>query len=454
MPEKYRQRLEQSWAGVFYQEFFCRIDEEIFAELYADIPSRPNVPVNVLVGLDTLKAGFGWSDEQMQDAFIFDVQVCYALGMHQLGEGDFDIRTVYNFRRRVTEHMHETGENLIEQTFEQASDEQVQAYELKTGKLRMDSAQIASNIREMTRLQLLVEVLQRVQRMLNAVDKIQYDQAFSAYLKGSSGQYVYHVKAGESDEYLESIGELMRRLVRELASGLQSPDDWKAAFRQKRGQDYIGYAANATETHDPDNSLQLIVKVQVEPNASDDAVMLEEALPDLKARTDMKEMHNDGRCNSPNVDAAMRQHKVTQIQTAIRDAKPSSEKLALEEFDWEIDDEGKTQHVTCPIGQKAAVVSGKREDRYLAYFSQPDCDNCPLVTQCPIDALKRKPQRALRFSQRQVNAARRRKHSAEARASGQNLRAAVEAAMRGEHNVSLNQKGSARRSKRGLDTGK
>jgi len=467
LPEKHRQRLDQSWAGVFYREFFCRIDEEAFAVLYASMPSRPNVPVNVLVGLDTLKAGFGWSDEEMHDAFLFDMQVRFALGLHQFGEGDFDVRTVYNHRRRVAQHMQKTGENLIEKAFEQVADEQVQTYALRTSKLRMDSTQIASNIRETTRLQLLVEVLQRVDRMLNIVDKSQWEEAFAPYLKGSSGQYVYHIKPGESDKHLQGIGELMHKLVGELASSyrdepayqvlervfnehfaveemqlrpkegqelsassLQSPDDWEATYRQKRGEGYHGYVANATETCHPDNPLQLIVKVQVEPNATDDANMLEEALPDLKTRTDVKEMHNDGGYNSKAVDETMQQHQVTQVQTAIRGAKPSSEKLALEQFEWESDDQGKPQSVTCPGGQKVSVVPARKEGRYLADFSQPDCAGCPLITKCPTNVLKRKPQRILRFSQQQVNVARRRKGSAEARASGQNLRAAVEATMR------------------------
>jgi len=299
--------------------------------------------------------------------------------------------------------------------------------------------------------------------MLNVIDKNRYEDAFSPYLKGSSGQYVYHVKAGESDKHFQDVGELMLKLVESLAnhyenepayqvlkrvfsehfvmdemqlrpkegeelsaSSLQSPDDWEASYRQKRGAGYSGYVANATETCDPDNPLQLIVKVQVEPNNTDDAAMLEEAIPDLKARTDVKEMHNDGGYNSPNVDTAMQQHEVTQVQTAIRGAKPSSEKLALEEFDWETDNQGKPQWVACPGGQKVAVAP----DRYLAYFSQPACDECPLTTKCPTDVLKRKPQRALRFSQQQVNVARCRKCTAEARASGQNLRAAAEATMR------------------------
>ena len=63
LPEILRKRLENSWVVTFYREFFCRLDEEPFQVLYADIPSRPNVPVNVLFGLEYLKAGNGWTDE-------------------------------------------------------------------------------------------------------------------------------------------------------------------------------------------------------------------------------------------------------------------------------------------------------------------------------------------------------------------------------------------------------
>lgn len=47
-------------------------------------PSRPNIPVNVLVGLDVPKAGFGWSDEEAHDAFIYNLQVRYALGYRDI----------------------------------------------------------------------------------------------------------------------------------------------------------------------------------------------------------------------------------------------------------------------------------------------------------------------------------------------------------------------------------
>ena len=64
LSDKRRKLLEDSWAAVFYRDFFSRLNEEPFAILYADCPSRPNVPVNWLIGLEVLKAGSGWSDEE------------------------------------------------------------------------------------------------------------------------------------------------------------------------------------------------------------------------------------------------------------------------------------------------------------------------------------------------------------------------------------------------------
>jgi len=95
LPKKQQARLEASWAGTFYQELFCRINEEPFAVLYSDDEaSRPNIPVNLLVGFETLKAGFGWSDEEAFDHFCFDVQVRYAVGHRDLSAGHFDLRSV------------------------------------------------------------------------------------------------------------------------------------------------------------------------------------------------------------------------------------------------------------------------------------------------------------------------------------------------------------------------
>jgi hypothetical protein len=217
LPEKVRQRLERSWAGTFYQELFCRIDETKFAALYSDQPSRPNTPVNVLVGMEILKSGFGWSDEELYDAFLFDLQVRYALGLRDLETGNFELCTLYNFRHRLSRYMQQQGVNPLAEVFKQVTGEQLRAFGLKTAEQRMDATYVASNIARMSRLQLLVEVLQRVWRMLHDEDQAKLAACFAPYREDSAGQFCYRLKDSEVAAQLAAVGQLMVRLLNELA---------------------------------------------------------------------------------------------------------------------------------------------------------------------------------------------------------------------------------------------
>ena len=372
LPEAYRERLDRSWAGTFYREFFVRLDEAPFAVLYADKASRPNVPVNQLVSLEFMKAGHGWSDAEMYDALCFDLQVRYSLGLWDLAVDDFELRTVYNFRKRLTQHMQRTGENLLDQAFEDVTDAQIAAFGLRTDKQRMDSTLVASNIRELSRLQLLVEVLQRVHRMLQPAEQGLYAAAFAPYLKGSAGQYVYHVKAGGTAPHLQAIGELMQQLVAELAPGYAK----EATCRTKAGETHKGYVANVTETCHPENPLQLIVKVQTAANITDDGDLFAEAVPALAA------------------------HGVRHIQTAIRGAQPSGARVPLAKFGIAPADSGTPDTLTCPQGQTAPVSAGRKHLK--ATFDIKRCRDCPLFgTRCPVDPGKHR-QHAIEATVRSV----------------------------------------------------
>lgn len=61
----------------------------------------------------------------------------------------------FSFRERLSRPIQETEENLLEQAFTQVTDEQLQVFRLKTGKQRMDSTQMAFNIRQMGQMLLL-----------------------------------------------------------------------------------------------------------------------------------------------------------------------------------------------------------------------------------------------------------------------------------------------------------
>jgi len=467
LPEEKRDYLYSSWAWVFYQEFFCRLDEKPFAVLYSNIPSRPNVPVNVLVGLEYLKAGNGWTDQEMYEAFLYNMQVRFALGYDEFVKGDFELRTMYYFRERLSRYMQETGINLLEKAFEKVTDQQIAAYQLKTGKQRMDSTQIASNIRIMGRLQLLVEVLQRVYRMLTVEDQGHYAEDFAPFIQGHAGQYVYHIKGQDTSEHLQRIGELMQRLLVELepsyaqepvyqmfmrvfgehfrveekilkikegkelsASSLQSPDDLEATYRQKNNKSFRGYVANLTETCDPENPLQLVTKVQVAANHTDDAELLVEALPNLKERTDLDTLYTDGGYGSPDADKTLQTNQVEQIQTAIRGRIPNNEKLNLADFEIKQTEKGIPTRITCPQGQSTAVHTSSQKKAYVAHFEDEVCLTCPLFPKCPVQRGKRDLRFHLRFDQKQINMSERRQRSLIHQEEGRNLRAAVEATVR------------------------
>jgi len=467
LPEPLRKRLQNSWAETFYQEFFCRLDEEPFAVLYADTPSRPNVPVNVLVGLEFLKAAHGWSDEEMYNEFCYNVQVRYALGYRHLGEGYFDLRTLYYFRQRLARHMQERGENLLEQAFEQVTDEQLEAFALKTGQQRMDSTMLASNIRQMGRVQLLVTVLQRVHRMLSEADQQRYTDLLAPYLKGHAGQYVYRLKQDEVPRHLQRIGEVMHQLLQALeadygqepayqvlarvfsehfrqeperlvvkegselsADSLQSPDDLEATYREKRGQGHRGYVVNVTETRDPENPAQLITKVQVEPNVTDDSRLLSAAVPGLKARTGLDTLYTDGGYGSPENDTLLEEEKVTLIQTAIRGRRRNPERLYLDDFQVEREKGGEPQRVVCPQKATAEVRRSRSGKSFVAVFDEATCAACPLQVRCPVKPQKRTAGRVLRFTWQELRRAARRRRAREHRETGRNRRAAVEATVR------------------------
>jgi hypothetical protein len=469
LPEKQRKRLENSWAGTFYKEFFSRIDEQSFAVLYSEKDSRPNVPVNVLVGLEALKAGFGWSDQELYENYCYSLQVRYALGYDRLGDGDFEIRSLYYFRERLSKYNAEQSINLLEKAFEQITDAQIVDLKVRTGMQRMDSTQIASNIVSASRLRLLVEAVQRVERILNEGDRARLSETLAPYIKDSAGHYTYRVKGKQAQqEHLQKIGQTIQALLQDLkstyaaelayqvlerifaenfnlleagprakenteitSSCLQSVDDLEATYRTKGPGHYKGYVANITETCDPENEIQLITKVQVAPNNVDDGQLLAEALPNLKERTAVETMLTDGGYGSEVSDDALQEHEVTLIQTAIRGAQPSADKFSLSDFVIEQNEKGDPTLISCPQGQTVPVLPG-RTTGWQARFDAEICSNCPfqLDGKCHTQPQKRDPRYLLTFTTPAMRAAQRRKNYLAHQDHSHNVRSAVEATVR------------------------
>jgi len=168
----------------------------------------------------------------------------------------------------------------------------------------------------------------------------------------------------------------------------------------------------------------------VAPNNVDDTQLLDEALPELKERTELEMLYTDGGYGSPETDDALRENDVEQIQTAIRGRKPSAEKLHLSDFEIKQTDEGKPTQITCPQGQTVTVRGSNQRKSFVAHFAQDTCRTCPFSEACPARPGKRDPRHRLRFTQAEVNVAQRRRRSQIHQEEGRNLRAAVEATVR------------------------
>ena len=416
LPKKLQVRLRESWAETFYRELFCRIDETLFAPLYSEEASRPNSPVNVLMGAEILKSGFGWSDEELYDEVCFNLQVRHALGLRELNAEVFVLRTLYYFRQRVREYAEETGVNLIEKVFAQVTDSQLEAVTIATGWQRMDSTQMLSNLANMTRLGLLISILQKVHQGLPAPMQAQWAERWEFYLEKRPHQVCYRIAASEVDDHLVIIGQelcaveaelvqgpdddemlkLVRRVleeqyIREAAGGvtlrpqeevpsdsLQSPHDPDATYRVKGGAVYPGgYVVNVSETAGPENPVQLITDLQVEPNRADDAHLMRQSLDNQVARgIEVKQVTTDGGYTGPQGQAACDAHKVRLRATRMRGGYPTSEWWGYDTYLWEHDSDGTPIGVTCPAGYRADLIPGRAEGSFLARFEAECCAKC------------------------------------------------------------------------------
>lgn len=305
--------------------------------------------------------------------------------------------------------------------------------------------------------------------MLSAEDQERYTRVFTPFIRGHLRQFIYHLKGRDTGGHPHKICELIQIWLIELhtkngddpvyqvlkrifeehfrveahtmlvkhdeelsSSSLQSPDDLEAIFRVKTGKSYQGIVASITETCEPDNPLQLITKVQVASNTTDNAELLVEALPDLNQRIDLDTLYTDGGFGSPQSDQVMNDHQVSQIQTAIRGRPTSPEKLHLSDFEIKQTDTGKPEQTICPTGPHVPVRMGGNRKGFVACFQVAHCQACVFhkTGQCPIRLGKRDPSFRLYFSQPQAHVYQRRRRSKEHQKEGRNLRAAVEATVR------------------------
>jgi hypothetical protein len=411
MSESMQKKAMQSEEYHFYHLIFRHIQEELFACLFSERKSRPNAPINAMVSSLILMDRSKWTYEELFKNIQFNLLTKIALGLDALEEVPFCPATLFNFQNRLNEHFVCTGENLLEQIFDQLTEEQLKTLKIKTNIQRTDSLSAASNIRNYSRLQLLVELVIRLYRILSEADTQRFAERFSDYINKTSGQYIYTLKASDIPHEFEKIGELYHWIYRHLKStygecdifrvfervfaehftvvdqkievkgsdqlssdSAQSPDDLDATYRKKNGKEAKGQQINVTETAHPDNTVNLLTDVAVTANNVDDSRVLNGRLDRLKEKTpDLDELHTDGAYASEDNDKKCEAYKIKHVQTGVRGPEAAVAML--------IDQIGEDVYqVSCPMQR---VESSKTHKRYKACFDISVCQHCVHRDACP-----------------------------------------------------------------------
>jgi len=467
IPESKRKMLENSKEAKFYDIVFTNIDEMLFSVLYNEKNGRPNAPVNTLVGAIILQNHYGWTCQELFNNLDFNILVRIALGIETIDESPFCPATFFNFQNRLLNHYNKTEENLLEQVFDGLTESQIKELGLKTDICRSDSFQAMSNIAKYSRMQLLVEVLIRLSRILSEDDKKLFSEILEPYIKQESHHYLYNLKRGDlpaeldkiaivyqklyeglKEKYIETeIFKIFKRVyeehfkvagnqilikaTEELYSGcLQSPDDIDATYRSKNGKQFKGQVINVCETANPENPINLINDVVIEKNNKDDSVILNDRIETIKEKNpDLNELHTDGAYGSVDNDKKMKDLEINHIPTAVRG------RICEVEIKIERIDEGKYK-VSCEGGQ--SVLSKKARKREKACFDNKICESCHFADKCPTQ--KQKKSRVYYFTYEDCKKNERNRKIKELPPERRKIRPNIEATVK-EFTKALNHKG-------------
>ena len=415
LTEREKKALEKSWAKVFADEIFPTIDEERFSVLYSDKDSRPNTPVNIIVGALVLKELFGLSDDDMVETLMFDHRFQYALHTTSYEEQPLSDKTLSRFRKRCYDYESTHNVDLYHDCITDLGSKIAKMMKLNSRIRRMDSMMIESNIRRLSRMELLYTCVAKLVSYLHKEGKEDLLEGLEHYYDPNDfNRVIYHSRnedaAGKISDILKDADLLLERcgasydevteyqlLVRCLSEQtvveeakrrlktkedgtmdskiLQNPSDPDATFREKAGKQHRGYVANLEETVGENGSV--VTDYQYDQNTKSDSQFMKEHLSSQEVQEEKTVLITDGGyCGEEN--RALAEEKNIELVTTDLTGKQVPGIYA----DFEFNEQG-TRITRCPAGhtpKSSSYMSPTRQCR--ASFDRSLCASCPNKDKC------------------------------------------------------------------------
>lgn len=160
--------IMNSWCRDFTDIVFPAINEERFSVLYSDNKfSRPNTPVNFIIGALILKENNNLNDDELFESICCDIRYQYALHTTHLPEQPVSDRTFSRFRERLYNYELETGRNLLKEEMMELSEIYSDYMNLNSNIKRMDSLMVASRCKRMSRLEIIYSTTVNAVRLIH-----------------------------------------------------------------------------------------------------------------------------------------------------------------------------------------------------------------------------------------------------------------------------------------------
>ena len=404
-----------SWAKGFADIIFPAINEKRFSVLYSDTKaSRPNNPVNAVIGSLILKELFTLTDDELLASILCDIRFQYALNTTSFKDQPFSDRTFSRFRERLYLYTLETGVDLLHEEMEAMADIFVTYLNINPSVKRMDSLMVSSSSKKMSRLEILYSCVQNMIKAINRTGENQLLKNMEHYLNEEDrNETIYYRKSEEISSRLQQVIEdattlisklddayfelpeyqLLRRVLLEQSetdskgnvipkdkksitpSSLQNPSDPDATYRSKAGKANKGYVGNLVETVDENGSI--ITSYGYAVNSHSDSSFCKETIEKLgKQETKITLIADGAYASTENVDLAA-DNNIELITTALLGKTPD-----IIQASFQIDSNSR-EVIKCPAGYKPYKTSYYEETGlYRASLNKKSCEQCPLREQC------------------------------------------------------------------------
>lgn len=409
--DRVRKIIEHSWCRDFSDIVFPAINEERFSVLYSDRKfSRPNTPVNFIVGALILKENNSLSDDELVEAICCDLRYQYALHTTHLEEQPVSDRTFSRFRERLYNYTLQTGEDLLAQEMESLTGVFKKYMSLNSGIKRMDSMMVASRCKRMSRLEIIYTTTANAVRLINRLGETELlSEGLLHYLEDEDlNKTIYYCKGEDVEPRLQKVlkeaetvlglmsddswhefqeYQLLLRVLNEqtvtdeagnrtarskkdiTANSLQNPSDPDATYRKKAGEGHKGYVTNIVEEIGKEGSL--ITEIRTEKNNYSDSQFMKD-YAEHKSGDEKETMIADGAYGGAE-NQELTASKNIELVTTCLTGRETDKLLA----DFSFNEDG-TQVLSCPAGHTPIKTTYyPKTGMCRVMFKKDCCANCP-----------------------------------------------------------------------------